>query len=115
MIELFAQLKIHERTGKEDGAERNGICPRWIVDNFDRYTHPFLQQLVLVLLSVAMGFAIAFGLSTDYQVFLLSRVREEIDAGASPRRAVVAGLGGPRQGVAAGGAVIGAPLAPLLL
>ena len=62
MIELFAQLKIHERTGKEDCVERNGICPRWIVDNFDRYTHPFVQQLVLVLLAVAIGFAIAFGL-----------------------------------------------------
>ena len=63
MIELFAQLKIHERTGKEDCVERNGICPRWIVDNFDRYTHPFVQQLELVLLSVAIGFAIAFGLA----------------------------------------------------
>ena len=63
MIELFAQLKIHERTGKSDCVERNGICPRWIVDNFDRYTHPFVQQLELVLLSVAIGFAIAFGLA----------------------------------------------------
>ena len=63
MIELFAQLKIHERTGKEDCVERNGICPRWIVDNFDRYTHPFVQQLELVLLAVAIGFAIAFGLA----------------------------------------------------
>jgi osmoprotectant transport system permease protein len=63
VIELFAQLKIHERTGKSDCVERNGICPRWIVDNFDRYTHPFVQQLELVLLSVAIGFAIAFGLA----------------------------------------------------
>src|SRR4051794_34041778 len=62
MITLFAQLRIHERTGKADCVERNGICPRWIADNFDRYTHPFLQQLVLVLLSVAIGFTLAFTL-----------------------------------------------------
>src|SRR4051812_49117940 len=62
MTPLFAQLTIHERTGKADCVERNGICPRWIADNFDRYTHPFVQQLVLVLLSVAIGFAIAFTL-----------------------------------------------------
>ena len=30
-----------------------------------------------------MMFAILFGLAMDYQVFLLSRVREEIDAGKS--------------------------------
>ena len=33
-----------------------------------------------------MMFAILFGLAMDYQVFLLSRVREEVDAGKSPRR-----------------------------
>jgi osmoprotectant transport system permease protein len=60
---LLAQLKIHERTGAPDCVQRDGICPRWIVDNFDRYTHPFLQQLVLVLVAVAIGFAIAFVLA----------------------------------------------------
>ena len=33
-------------------------------------------------------FAIAFGLSTDYGVFLLSRIKEARDAGASDREAV---------------------------
>jgi osmoprotectant transport system permease protein len=60
---IFAQLKIHERAGTPDCVERNGICPSWIADNFDRYTHPFVQQLELVLMSVAIGFAIAFGLA----------------------------------------------------
>jgi osmoprotectant transport system permease protein len=63
VIALFGQLRIHERTGTRDCVERNGICPRWIVDNFDRYTHPFVQQLELVLLSAAIGFVIAFGLA----------------------------------------------------
>ncbi|KPM50506.1 membrane protein [Frankia sp. R43] len=37
-------------------------------------------------------FCIAFGLSMDYEVFLLSRIKEEYDAGASNTEAVAAGL-----------------------
>ena len=37
-------------------------------------------------------FAVAFGLSTDYGVFLLSRIKEARDAGTSNREAVAAGL-----------------------
>jgi RND superfamily putative drug exporter len=37
-------------------------------------------------------FAVAFGLSTDYGVFLLSRIKEARDAGASDRLAVAQGL-----------------------
>jgi osmoprotectant transport system permease protein len=59
----LAQLKIHSRTGPEDCVERNGICPSWIVHNFGRYTHPLWQQIELVLVSVAIGFVIAFGLA----------------------------------------------------
>jgi osmoprotectant transport system permease protein len=62
IVEL-AQLRIHQRAGKPDCVENNGICPRWIVDNFDRYTHPLLQQVQLVLAAVAIGFAIAFSLA----------------------------------------------------
>ena len=39
-----------------------------------------------------MMFAVLFGLSMDYQVFLLTRVREEYDKSGSTRTAVVAGL-----------------------
>jgi RND superfamily putative drug exporter len=38
-------------------------------------------------------FAFLFGLSMDYEVFILSRVREEYDATGSTRTAVVRGLG----------------------
>ncbi len=37
-------------------------------------------------------FAVAFGLSTDYGVFLLARIKEARDAGASDREAVATGL-----------------------
>lgn len=39
-----------------------------------------------------MVFAMLFGLSMDYEVFLVSRMREEWDAGASNEEAVVVGL-----------------------
>jgi RND superfamily putative drug exporter len=37
-------------------------------------------------------FAVAFGLSTDYAVFLLSRIKEARDRGLDDRAAVAAGL-----------------------
>ena len=39
-----------------------------------------------------MVFAIVFGLSMDYEVFLLSRIREEYDRTGDPHRSVVDGL-----------------------
>jgi RND superfamily putative drug exporter len=60
-------------------------------------------------------FAILFGLSMDYQVFLLSRVREEIDAGASPRRAVIDGLAGTGKVIASAGAIMVAVFASFIL
>jgi len=38
-------------------------------------------------------FAFLFGLSMDYEVFILSRIREEYDVTGSARSAVVTGLG----------------------
>jgi RND superfamily putative drug exporter len=40
-----------------------------------------------------MVFAFLFGLSMDYEVFILARVREEYDAGASTDEAVIQGIG----------------------
>jgi putative drug exporter of the RND superfamily len=53
-----------------------------------------LEQAVPVNAFVPMFmFAILFGLSMDYEVFLLSRVREEFEHSGDPRGSVVAGLG----------------------
>jgi osmoprotectant transport system permease protein len=60
-LTLFAQLRIHHRTS--NCVDDNGVCPKWIVDNFDRYTKPLVQHIELTLISVAIGFAIAFGLA----------------------------------------------------
>ena len=62
-----------------------------------------------------MMFAILFGLSMDYQVFLLSRVREEIDAGKSPRQAVIDGLAGTGKVIASAAAIMVAVFASFIL
>ena len=63
MIDLvFAQLERRDRSG-EDCVADNGICPDWIADNFERYLSPFWEHVYLTLISVAIGFAIAFALA----------------------------------------------------
>ena len=62
-----------------------------------------------------MMFAILFGLSMDYQVFLLSRVREEVAAGRSARQAVVDGLAGTGKVIASAGAIMVAVFASFIL
>ena len=62
-----------------------------------------------------MMFAILFGLSMDYQVFLLSRVREELDTGKSPRQAIIDGLAGTGKVIASAGAIMVAVFASFIL
>jgi osmoprotectant transport system permease protein len=61
MTGLLAQVEIHERTNS--CVSDNGFCPDWIVHNLDRYTHPLVQHIVLTVVSVGIGFAIAFALA----------------------------------------------------
>jgi len=58
----FAAVEIHNRSGSSCIAQ-NKLCPGWIIDNFDRYTHPLLQHVYLTVVSVGIGFAIAFSLA----------------------------------------------------
>jgi RND superfamily putative drug exporter len=50
-------------------------------------------------------FVILFGLSMDYQVFVISRIREAVQAGSSTRQAVLAGVRGS-AGVVTSAAVV---------
>jgi osmoprotectant transport system permease protein len=61
-IQVLAQVQIRQRNS-ESCIQKNKLCPGWIVDHFDRYTHPLVQHVALVLLSVGAGFAIAFVLA----------------------------------------------------
>ncbi|HEX5593611.1 MAG TPA: MMPL family transporter [Solirubrobacterales bacterium] len=58
------------------------------LEGFLDYTSPgAIEQTMPILM-----FAIAFGLSTDYAVFLLSRIKEARDGGASDSESVAIGL-----------------------
>jgi osmoprotectant transport system permease protein len=59
---MLAEVEIRDRSGTSCIAQ-NKLCPGWIVDNFDRYTQPLLDHIVLTVTSVAIGFAIAFALA----------------------------------------------------
>ena len=52
----------------------------------------YRSQGALELTQPVLLFAIAFGLATDYGVFLLSRIKEAHDAGLPNREAVALGL-----------------------
>jgi osmoprotectant transport system permease protein len=58
---LAQAVEIRDRETQSCVAD-NGFCPSWIVDNFDRYVDPFWQHVFLTVVSVGIGFAIAFGL-----------------------------------------------------
>ena len=58
---LTGQVEIHNRAQESSCvAENKFFCAGWAFDNFDRYTTPFVNQLLLVLVTVAIGFAVAF-------------------------------------------------------
>jgi osmoprotectant transport system permease protein len=59
----LAQVVIHHRTGEGCVAQNKLFCFDWAAHNLDRYTTPTEQHLILVGASVALGFAIAFGLA----------------------------------------------------
>ncbi len=45
-----------------DCVAQGGFCPSWIAENWGRYVDPFFQHVYLTLVSLTIGFAIAFTL-----------------------------------------------------
>jgi osmoprotectant transport system permease protein len=63
-VPLLAQVTIHHRTELPCQAQQGKLfCPDWAIHHLDRYGAPAVQHLILVGASVALGFAIAFGLA----------------------------------------------------
>jgi osmoprotectant transport system permease protein len=65
VIGVFAQLGddfFKERTG-EGCVQSDGFCPSWIADNIDKYMSPLAEHVFLTLVSLGIGFAIAFSLA----------------------------------------------------
>jgi osmoprotectant transport system permease protein len=60
-IPVLAQLKIESRS--DSCVSRDGVCPGWIADNFHRYLSPLGEHVELTVISVAIGFVLAFGLA----------------------------------------------------
>jgi osmoprotectant transport system permease protein len=61
---LLGQVIIHHRTEPPCQAQENKLfCPDWAIHHLDRYGAPAVQHIVLVAASVALGFALAFGLA----------------------------------------------------
>ena len=61
---MIAQVQIRDRSADDASCVAdNGFCPDWIADNLDRYVDPFWEHVYLTVVSVAIGFAIAFALA----------------------------------------------------
>jgi osmoprotectant transport system permease protein len=60
---ILAQLERRDRSAEDSCVADNGVCPDWIAENFDRYVSPFWEHVFLTVVSVAIGFAIAFSLA----------------------------------------------------
>jgi osmoprotectant transport system permease protein len=43
--------------------DNGAFCVGWVLDNFDRYVDPLREHVVLVLVSVGLGFLLAFGMA----------------------------------------------------
>ncbi len=59
---MVAQVVIHDRTAS-DCVSSNGFCPGWIADNIGDYGAPLWRHVELVVVALAVGFAIAFALA----------------------------------------------------
>ena len=61
----FAQVEIRDPgEGATSCVAKNGaFCVDWLADNWDRYVTPTLEHVVLVVVSVVLGFLIAFGMA----------------------------------------------------
>jgi osmoprotectant transport system permease protein len=62
---LLGQVEIRDRSGDAAScvADNGTFCFDWAVDNFDRYTTPLWEHVILVVVPVVLGFAIAFAMA----------------------------------------------------
>jgi osmoprotectant transport system permease protein len=58
--DFFTDRTTEEATCVQDNAS---VCFGWAIDNADRYVGPTLEHLVLVIVSVVLGFVLSLGLA----------------------------------------------------
>src|SRR3954465_8264729 len=61
-LAVLAQIQIRDRNAGGCGAD-NGFFPSWIAHNLDKYWSPLLEHIYLSVVSLVIGFVIAFGLA----------------------------------------------------
>lgn len=62
---LLAQIEIRDPNDPSTScvADNKTFCFNWAFDNYDRYVTPLLEHVLLVVVSVVLGFLIAFGMA----------------------------------------------------
>jgi osmoprotectant transport system permease protein len=61
---MLGQVEIHRRTELPCQSQEGKLfCPDWAIHNLDRYVTPTGQHVKLVVLSVLIGFGVAFALA----------------------------------------------------
>ncbi|HEX2358677.1 MAG TPA: ABC transporter permease [Solirubrobacterales bacterium] len=60
---LLAQVELRDRSDTNCVQDNGTFCLDWAVDNYERYVDPTLEHIVLVIVSVVLGFLIAMGLA----------------------------------------------------
>ncbi len=79
-----------------------GVLVAFLTYGWGRSLIGIPENIPVLSLLAPVFFAILFGLSNDYEVYLVARMGEELDGGAAPRVAVRRGQGaGSRTVVAA--------------
>jgi osmoprotectant transport system permease protein len=63
LLPVFAQLGEDFFGNRKNAVNQcpgnNGLCPGWIVDNFNQYWHPLWQHVLLSVVPLAIGFVVA--------------------------------------------------------
>ena len=66
-VPALAQIGGDFFGNREGAAEKcpgnNGLCPGWILDNFNQYWHPLWEHVLLSVVPLMIGFVIATGLA----------------------------------------------------
>jgi osmoprotectant transport system permease protein len=64
-LPLLGQVEIRDRTGGDASCvqENGAFCFGWAADNFDRYTTPLWEHVLLVVPAVVLGILLAFGMA----------------------------------------------------
>jgi osmoprotectant transport system permease protein len=63
-VAILGQVQLHDReSGKLSCVQDNGVCPSWILHHLGDYGAPLWRHVELTLVSVLLGFVVAFGLA----------------------------------------------------